>query len=126
MARDGYTIIRFDGTCEQARICNHAQTPAAVFGVRPDVVGIDRNGAYAFGEAKTAEDIDCAHTRRQLFVLSRLKMTTTGDPCRIYISIPRSNAKALDRVLADLYLVGKPHIIRLHIPDILVTQQEVA
>ena len=120
MARDGFRIIGLDGVCEQAGLWNYTPAPPSLFDTRPDVVGININGIYALGEAKTAEDIDCFHTRQQLSVFAEL----TTHNCRLYVAIPRSAVAALDRVLADLHLVGNKLVVRLHIPDILVMEEE--
>src|SRR5687767_969513 len=92
MTTDGFRIIALDGVCKHAGVWNNAYTPPSVAGIRPDVVGINTHGIYAFGEAKTVDDIDCFHTRRQLFALG--KLTTNG--CRLYVAIPRSGLRALD------------------------------
>ena len=38
----------------------------------------------------------------------------------LYLAIPRSAAPALDRVLAELGLVGARELVRVHVPDILL------
>jgi hypothetical protein len=72
-------------------------------------------------EAKTENDIDTMHTRAQLSVFGFTRMRQSVDRCPLYISIPRSAAYRLDRVLADLGLIGAKHVIRLHIPDALIS-----
>lgn len=74
----------------------------------------------AFGEAKTFDDIDTGHTRRQLEVLGKTYMKGLSTPCPLYMGIPRSAAYELDRVLIDAGLLGAKHIVRIHVPDILL------
>jgi hypothetical protein len=80
-------------------------------------------GEFAFGEAKTVADIDTLHTRKQLWVFGRLRAKSRKNLCRIYIAVPRSAAPLLDRVLAQVGLLGAEHVVRLHIPDCLVAEE---
>lgn len=90
-------------------------------GIRPDACGVDpTTGTFAFGEAKTYNDVDNLHTRQQLRVLGYLIDGHTVKPCPIYFAVPRSAASVLDRVLRDVGLLGKSHLVRLHIPDCFV------
>lgn len=120
MAADGFLIAGFDGHADQGGGLNELPAPVSVHGVRADAIGVHQaNGMIAFAEAKTASDIDNAHTRKQLRVLGFAR--AQGSPCHLYIAVPRSGAYALDRVLIDTGLIGSKHVRRLHVPDILLT-----
>ena len=74
----------------------------------------------SFAEAKTGRDIDTAHTRRQLRVLGFTKMRGSSAPCPLYLAVARGEARRLDGVLADAGLAGAGHIVRIHVPEILL------
>ncbi len=119
MLLDGFRLVAYDGQSAQGGRWNSLPAPAIVGGVRPDAWGVSAGGCLGVAEAKTADDVDTYHTRCQLRALTRLD--TFEHPLRLYVAVPRSAARALDRVLADLEFVGVPHIVRLHIPDVLLT-----
>ena len=122
MTTDGFRVVAMDGVCQQGGCLNNAPRPIEIYGIRPDVFGMNADGLYAFGEAKTERDINCAHTRHQLSILSRCQINDSS--CRLYIGVKRSSALALDKVLSDLGLIGDRNIVRLHIPDILIGSHE--
>jgi len=127
MARDGFRIAGYDGESSQGGRWNQLPPPAIVGGVRPDVWGYDTpRMRVAFGEAKTSGDIDTEHTRVQLRTFRRLHAKTSRIPCRLYIAVPRSAARRLDHVLADLGLLGDREIICLHVPDVLIGEEDPA
>ncbi len=76
----------------------------------------------AFGEAKTFHDIDTAHTRRQLEVLGKTKVSGTDTYCPLYIAVPHSGVYELDRVLIDIGLLPVKHVVRLHVPDVFLKE----
>lgn len=119
MARDGFWIAGYDGVSRQGGPWNALGAPPTLGGVRPDAWGYD-GARVAIAEAKTAADIDTEHTRVQFRAFARLRNRATGVACRLYLAIPRSAAPALDRVLAELRLVGAKEIVRLHVPDVLL------
>jgi len=122
MAADGFVLSGCDGNVPQNGLWNCLPRPAEFSGVRPDAWGImPTTGDIAFGEAKTAADIDTLHTRRQLRIFGRLRSRKRRSPCRLYIAVPRSAALLLDRALVQVGLLGAKHVVRLHIPDCLVT-----
>lgn len=121
MAADGFVLSGCDGSVPQDRLWNCLPRPAEFSGMRPDAWGIMPNtGDIAFGEAKTAADIDTLHTRRQLGIFGRLRSRRRKSPCRLYIAVPRSAAPILDRTLVQVGLLGAKNVVRLHIPDCLV------
>jgi hypothetical protein len=127
MAWDGFLVVGYEGPSVRAGIWNALSRPPVVAGVRPDAWGYDQAGErVALGEAKTGDDIDTEHTRVQLQAYRRLRVRGSRRPCRLYIAIPRSAARELDRVLADVGLVGDREIVRLHVPDIFLTEGEAA
>lgn len=121
MTRDGFRLAGYDGVSAQGGTWNSLGAPPTLGGVRPDAWGYDGE-RVALAEAKTARDIDTEHTRIQLLAFVRLRKRATGATCRLYLAIPRSAAPALDRVLAELGLVGAADIVRLHVPDILLEE----
>lgn len=121
MTADGFMPCACDGTIAQETLWNKLSSPPNIMGIRPDACGIDPNtGTFAFGEAKTYHDIDNLHTRQQLRVLGYLIDRHSGKLCPIYFAVPRSAASVLDRVLRNVGLLGKSHLVRLHIPDCFV------
>jgi hypothetical protein len=122
MTADGFLVAGCDGSMPQGGLWDALPPPPELDGVRPDACGVARaNGQFAFGEAKTYQDIDTAHTRKQLRVFGSLVDRSGNTACRLYIAVPRSAAGVLDRVLGQVGLLGARHVVRLHIPDCLVT-----
>jgi len=122
MTADGFLVAACDGSMPQGGLWNALPTPPELSGVRPYACGIaPSTGDFAFGEAKTYQDIDTPHTRKQLRVFGRLVHHEGRMACRLYIAVPRSAAGVLDRVLCQVGLQGARHVVRLHIPDCLVT-----
>ncbi|SRR5260370_1449005 len=122
MTTDGFVVAGCDGSMPQGGLWNSLPAPPELAGVRPDACGISpATGELAFGEAKTAKDIDTPHTRAQLRVFGRLVNRDRG-ACRLYVAVPRSAVADLDRVLGQVGLLGARHVVRLHIPDCFVTE----
>lgn len=121
MAADGFILTGLDGRVEQAGSWGALPAPFQLHGVRPDACAVrTEDGVVAFVEAKTQGDVDNAHTRAQLRILGFARMRDGKTRCPLYISIPRSAAYALDRVLIDLGLIGARHVMRLHVPNVLL------
>ncbi len=121
MAYDGFLVAGYEGSSEQGGFWNALGAPPTLAGARPDAWGY-HGERVAVAEAKTLADIDTRHTREQLKRFARLR--TVDGFCRLYVSIPRSAAPILDRVLADLGLISAPNIVRLHVPDVLLGEAE--
>ena len=118
MQADGYVPIACDGKVTQLDCERKLHAPPTFASFRPDACGVSpTTGAFAFGEAKTPQDIDTVHTRRQLCVFSSISEKKSGEACRLYLAIPRSGAHVLDRVLAELGLIGAANIKSVYIPD---------
>jgi hypothetical protein len=125
MVADGFVLSGCDGTMDQGGFWNKICAPPQVRGIRPDACAIaPDSGEVAFGEAKTYNDVDTPHTRRQLRILGYLKHRSGRARCRLYFAVPRSAAPLLDRVLRDVGLLGARHIVRLHIPDCFVESHD--
>lgn len=121
MTADGFLVAGCEGSMPQGGQWNGLPPPPKMSGVRPDAYGIAFTGEFAFGEAKTFQDIDTAHTRKQLSVFGHHLDADGKSVCRLYIAVPRSAAGLLDRVLGQVGLLGARHVVRLHIPDCFVT-----
>lgn len=123
MARDGFVVSGFDGSAPRDAIWSALPVPFTFNGVRADSWGQNLKGnLIAFGEAKTADDIDTEHTRHQLAILGHTKMKGSARFCPLYIAIPRSAVYGLDRVLIDIGLIRAKNIVRLHVPDVLIEE----
>jgi hypothetical protein len=123
MSYDGFLVLASDGSIPQGGAWNSLPAPPEMMHLRPDACGFDPNtGHYAFGEAKTSQDIDTEHTRRQLRVFAKLAHKCDSTPCRLYLAVPRSAVNALDRVLVDSGLLEVRNVIRLHIPDCFIEE----
>lgn len=121
MVADGYVLTGLEGRIARCTDWSDLPVPFEVGGIRPDACGVHlRCGLIAFAEAKTEEDVDNAHTRKQLRVLGRARMRDGKTPCPVYIAVPRSAAYALDRVLIDIGLIGMAHVRRMHVPNALL------
>ena len=126
MAYDGFRLAGYEGRSEQGGVWNSLPAPPGFSGARPDAWGYHRDEArVAFAEAKTASDIDTQHTRAQLRAFIGLRSFAGGQVCRLYFATPRSAADALDRVLADVGLIGSRDVVRLHVPDVLLPEEAV-
>lgn len=121
MSFDGFLILASDGAVPQGGAWNALPAPPEMMHLRADACGFDPNtGRYAFGEAKTSQDIDTEHTRRQLRVFAKLVHRLDGTMCWLYLAVPRSAVTALDRVLVESGLLEARNVIRLQIPDCFV------
>jgi hypothetical protein len=124
MAADGYAIAGYDGPTEQGGLWNRLPVPFEIAAVRPDVLGICAQGTrVAVGEAKTVEDVFTQHTLGQFRVLGNLRDRRSEEPCALYIAVPRSATRALDRALLSTGLINARHVLRLHIPDCLLAEE---
>jgi hypothetical protein len=118
MSFDGFLVLASEGSIPQGGAWNSLPAPPEMMHLRPDACGFDpMTGHYAFGEAKTSQDIDTEHTRRQLRVFARLVHKWDSTACRLYLAVPRSAITALDRVLVESGLFETRSVTRLHIPD---------
>lgn len=123
MAADGVLVIGFHGPVPRGGLWNGAPVPTALSGVRPDAWGILPSGELAIGEAKSADDIATPHTQLQLRVFGHLE-NSSGRKFRLYLAVPRSAATALDRALAEAGLASADHVVRMHIPDCLIPEDD--
>ena len=77
----------------------------------PDVEGYDESRQlWAFGEAKTEDDIDNEYSRDQFNNFSRLQMKDSGVSVPFYIAIPKGSENTLTGVLKELGLEAKLHV----------------
>jgi hypothetical protein len=122
MKRDGFLPTACDGRMPQGGLWNQLRPSSKVGPFRPDAWGLstDRRD-LALCEAKTVDDIDTAHTRAQLSAFAAL-IRRRGRGGKLYIAIPRSGGRCLDRVLESLHLAGAPFVVRLHVPDCLLSE----
>lgn len=121
MTHDGYFVRGLEGPAPQGGLWNHLGWPFAISGMRPDAWGISPlSGQLAIGEAKTAGDLGSSRTLMQLRLFGYSFQRNTQTHCPLYIAIPRSAAPRLDQALIRAGLAGRPHVMRLHIPDCLL------
>lgn len=121
MVKDGFVVSGFDGRTPRGEEWDALPSPFEIYGVRPDAWGQrEHDRMIAFAEAKTFQDVDTAHTRRQLEVLGKVRMKGTKAGCPIYIAVPRSAVYKLDCALIDVGLLRAKNLVRLHIPDVFV------
>lgn len=124
MVADGYVITGYEGPTMQGGLWNQLPAPFEIGSVRPDVFGMcSQEARIAVGEAKSAKDVLTQHTVRQLRVLGHLRDHRSGEPCVLYVAVPRSEIQALDRVLVRSGLINADHVIKLGIPDCLLTEE---
>lgn len=124
MSVDGFLMVACEGSMPQGGAWSLLPPPPEMIRLRPDACGFDpETGDFAFGEAKTLKDIDTEHTRKQLRVFAQLVHRRDRTACRLYLAVPRSAVKTLDRVLGKAGLLGAPHVVRLHIPDCFVEEK---
>src|SRR6266850_2177864 len=128
MERDGFWLTGYDGPTPQGGSRNSLPPPPCIGGFRADAWGVrmDPLPRLAIGEAKTAEDVETRHTREQLRLFSRIRCGTTGAPAQVYVGAPQSAAAALDRVLVEVGLLGRPGVVRVIVPDCLLGEPALA
>ena len=123
MTADGYAVIAKDG--DVPGIATQLPPPPLFRQLRPDACGVNpTTGRFALGEAKTAADIATPHTKHQLQVFANTIHKRDGTRCRLYLAVPRSASTTLDRILGAVGLLGAPQVVRLHIPDCLITSEQ--
>lgn len=123
MRADGFSICGHDGALPAQDFWPEVRASVTIGGYRPDAWGfVGLNRLVGFAEAKSPSDIDTLHTRQQLSLFGRCRMRSNDTPCPLYLAVPRSSAYDLDRVLVDTGLIAAKHIIRIHIPDILLVE----
>lgn len=115
MAQDGFHVTNVDGRLPQSIAGRPAVGRTGRF--RPDAVGYSESGEVALGEAKTANDICCLHTAEQLKEFAGARSPVTGREARIYVGVPWSGVRELDRVLGQADLLGSSRVVRIHVPD---------
>jgi len=122
MTADGFLVIATDGAIPQGGSWNRLAPPPQLKRLRPDACGVDpATGHFAFGEAKTSQDVKTGHPRKQLRVFAQLIHRSDYARSRFYISVPRSAVVMLDHVLGQVGLLGARHVVRLHIPDCFIS-----
>jgi hypothetical protein len=127
MQADGFTPIAYDGTLPQFDCQRRLQYPPIVSGVRPDAFAFSpSNGVFAFGEAKTVGDIESTHTKQQLLSYARMTTSARDNHAQLYIVVPRSGSKRLDKILAEVGLIAAKQVHRMHVPDCLVEERSVS
>ena len=124
MLADGFVPMAYDGNVPQFDCERCLHYPPNLGSLRPDAVAFSPvMGSFAFGEAKTEDDLDSGHTRRQFRRYAAITSGSTLSSSAIYIATPRSAAMALDRLLWDVGLITARHVRRLHIPDCLIEER---
>lgn len=127
MQADGFVPVACDGIVPQFDCERRLHPPPNLGGLRPDALAFSPlRSCFAFAEAKTEDDLHSDHTRRQLRRYAVVIANSCVRNSCLYISIPRSAAMALDRLLQDVGLLTAKQIRRLHIPDCLIEEGSVA
>ena len=125
MAADGFLLGGFEAPARQAGFWNSLPIPFELGGVRPDAWGIRaQDSLMAFAEVKTTGDVETNHTRQQLRVFGYTNMREGSVRCPVYVAVPLSAQRRLDRVLDGLGLLRARHVVRLHIPDVLLREPQ--
>jgi hypothetical protein len=121
MCAEGFIVAGFDQNAIQGGFWDDLPSPFMLKGYRPDAWAARQDGTLlAFAEAKTAADIDNGHTVAQLRTFGNVKMKGGGLLCPLYIAVPRCEVRKLDEVLIKTGLIGARHVLRLHVPEILL------
>jgi hypothetical protein len=121
MQSDGFVVAGFDEHADQGGHWNGLPAPFSLRGRRPDAWGINpASGRLAFAEAKTAADIMSGRTMAQLRTFGSVRMKAGLEACPLYIAIPREQAHRLDRALRATGLLNAAHLVRLHVPEVLL------
>jgi hypothetical protein len=125
MAQDGFRPTAVDGTIPQdgARVPSWATPSTGQH--KPDAVGYSASGDIALAEAKTLEDVLGPHTVGQLKDFSIVCSPRTGRASKLYVCVPLSAVRELDKVLTRAGLLGSPQVVRVHVPDILLVTDDV-
>lgn len=124
MCGDGFLLGGFEAPVPQGGVWNALPLPFELKGFRPDGWGVRLDELlFAFAEAKSHGDIDTVHTRSQLKTFGYVEIRETGERCLVYVAIPRSGARLLDRVLKDVGLLDAPHVTRIEVPDVLLREE---
>jgi hypothetical protein len=127
MLADGFVPMAYDGNVPQFDCERRLIYPPNLGGLRPDALAFSPvMGSFAFGEAKTENDLDSDHTRRQFRRYAAITSDGALSRSVIYIATPRSAAMALDRLLRDVGLFTARQVRRLHIPDCLIEERTTA
>jgi hypothetical protein len=122
MQADGYVIAGFDGATRQGGHWNELPTPFMLRGRRPDAWAASPDRALiVFAEAKTANDILRRHTLEQLRVFGAVRMKASSAPCLLYVAVPREQASRLDSILNRAGLGNAKHVIRMHVPEAMLS-----
>ena len=122
MAADGFAITHWEG--RQGLAAGGGRVllplPRRLGRHRPDLVGSHTSdGSLGIGEAKTASDLQCERTARQLNEFS-VSFNDRGIFGRLYLAIPQSANYLLQELLAKYRLNKRPNIIVLSVPDVLL------
>jgi hypothetical protein len=125
MTLDGFLPAGCEGRLPQGGAWNDLPSTFEIGGVRPDAWAQHPvSHQIAIGEAKTTDDVATRHTVDQLRVFGQVLQKSRHALCRLYIAVPRAAAYDLDVALSRARLIGKRNIVRLHIPDCLLTGTE--
>jgi len=124
MQADGFIPMAYDGNIPQFDCERRLSYPPNLGSLRPDAIAFSpAMGIFAFGEAKTEDDLDSDHTRQQFRRYAAIAFDSFLSRSAIYVATPRSAEMALDRLLRDVGLIGTRHVRRLHIPDCLIEER---
>lgn len=123
MTADGFVVAGFDGVADRGGSFNALPTPFSLAGRRPDAWAAKDGGRLiAFAEAKSAGDILSRRTLSQLRTFGAVRMKDGASLCPLYVAVPREAAPMLDEALRSAGLISARNVIRIHVPEVLLTE----
>ncbi|MBD3340834.1 MAG: hypothetical protein GF353_17125 [Candidatus Lokiarchaeota archaeon] len=117
MQEDGYQTIAFDDDNSGFDIFNYP-IPPTIKRHRPDIIGMDIQGYFSIGEAKTKNDLTGKRLEEQLNDFSDLR-NEDGSLIPFYLGIPESVNEKLEFKLSK-FNVNRRNIKIISIPDLLI------
>lgn len=117
MREDGYQTIAFDDDNSSYDIFNFP-VPPTIKRHRPDVIGMDVQGYFSIGEAKTKNDLKGKRLEEQLNDFSDLK-NEDGSLIPFYIGVPESVNDKLKSKLSE-FNVNIKNVKIISIPDLIL------
>ena len=117
---DGFSLVGADAGRASSLIRGTPLCSVSIGVVRPDVIGVSQGDrSIAFGEAKTAGDLNNAHTWNQLAVMLGARDSRGRRP-KVYLAFPSSCLKVAAKSLMKVGLQAAVRVTLVPIPDVLL------